>query len=125
MMNAYTVRVGWADTDSYQIVHHPVYLIWIEEAILEEISIHPREYVLESPPALLRIISFRAKFIHPAFLGSHVTIRVKPLDRKPIGKEKNSFFRFSVQIDDLSNKQLVLTANVTVDISDGLIPPGV
>ena len=123
-MNAYTVRVGWTDTDSYQIVHHPVYLIWIEKAILEELATHLEKYALVSSPALLRIVSFRAKFSHPSFLGSHVAVRVKPLDRKNIVTGQNSFFRFSIQIDDLSNKHLLLTATVAVKVLDDFITTG-
>ncbi len=66
------ILVGPTDTDPYNIVHHPVYLNWMEEAILQ--------WILEEYGSLksisYRIEKFQCKFISPARLYDELILRL-------------------------------------------------
>lgn len=60
----YSVTVGPTDTDSYNIVHHPMYLVWCEAAIYQYLLANPETY----PVTEYEIRHFSCKFQSPARL---------------------------------------------------------
>ncbi len=89
------ILVGPTDTDPYNIVHHPVYFNWMEEAILQ--------WILETYGSLnsisYQIDKFQCKFISPARLYDELILH---LHSKRIGKS----FLFQGKIIDKKNNTL-------------------
>lgn len=104
------IRVGPTDTDSYNIVHHPQYFIWIEEAILEWLlstfgNLHQISY---------EIGKFQCKFISPGILYDNLLLQLNPKGRKSTGSEET--VKFQVRMFNEETKHSVIEADFFVAI---------
>ena len=98
------------DTDSYNIVHHPQYFVWVEEAILEcLISSYG------SPEKLsYEINKFNCKFISPGLLYDELILRLIPKNRK--SSETEETLNFRAKIIKAGSKATVIEADFFVNI---------
>ncbi|MCA9583494.1 MAG: acyl-CoA thioesterase [Myxococcales bacterium] len=76
----YTVRVGYADTDQGGVVHHSVYLRWLEQARIEylrERGIDFRRLEKEQQLTLV-VVDLHARYRSPARFDDLVDVHVWP-----------------------------------------------
>lgn len=98
------------DTDSYNIIHHPQYFIWIEEAILEWListygSLEQVSY---------EICKFQCKFISPGILYDSLVLRLIPKSRK-----RNDYYediKFQVRLMIKQSKKTVIESDFYVKV---------
>lgn len=110
------IIVAPTDTDSYNIIHHPQYFIWIEEAILEWListygSLEQVSY---------EISKFQCKFISPGKLHDSLVLQLIPKSRKCNDSDKN--IKFQIRIITKQNKKTVIESDFYVKVkgkSDG------
>lgn len=104
------IIVGPTDTDSYNIVHHPQYFIWVEEAILNWlISTYGSMEGLSYD-----VTKFHCKFISPALLYDSLLLRIIPKSRKSNLTEETVKFQIKLMKD--ATKAPVLEADFFVTI---------
>ncbi len=99
------ILVGPTDTDPYNIVHHPVYFNWMEQAILQWIletygSMNSISYTIEQ---------FQCKFISSAKLYDELSLRLHP-------KRKENRILFQGKITNQKNNQLLVEESFFVRI---------
>ena len=98
------------DTDSYNIVHHPQYFVWVEEAILEWLI---SSY--GSPENISYEISkFNCKFISPGLLYDTLLLRLLPKGKK--ANDQQETVKFQVKLIKDSTKSPVIEADFFVNI---------
>ena len=104
------IIVGPTDTDSYNIVHHPQYFVWIEEAVLEWLlSTYGRP---ENLP--YEISKFNCNFISPGLLYDPMLLRLMPKGRSKT--EQGETIKFQVKIMKDSTKAPVLDGVFFVNV---------
>lgn len=106
----YEVTVGPADTDSYNIVHHPMYFVWFEQAIYRYITEHPADFAARTD---FTIVGFQCKFSRPAKLHDKLAVSARP---KP-HPAANGNPQFEVRIVNALQRYPVLSANVEIRLS--------
>lgn len=75
----YTRRVGYVDTDQMGVVHHSVYVVYMEEARLAWLrAIHLPYRKLEERGILLPVVELHVRYHRPARLEDLVTVEVRP-----------------------------------------------
>lgn len=83
-----SLRVMPTDTDPYNIIHHPQYFVWIEEAVLE--------WLISDVGSLTEISygidNFSTKFISSGVLYDELILRLNLRSRKRLTAEKNLNF---------------------------------
>ena len=104
------IIVGPTDTDSYNIVHHPQYFVWIEEAVLE--------WLLSTYGSLVNIgyevEKFNCKFLSPGLLYDPLLLRLMPKGRSKT--EQGETIKFQVKLMKDSTKAPVLEGMFFVNI---------
>ena len=89
------IIVGPTDTDSYNIIHHPQYFIWVEEAILE--------WLIASYGSMkdlsYEVSKFHCKFISPGLLYDTLHLRMLPKNRKRNLSEETVKFQVKITND--------------------------
>lgn len=106
------ITVCPTDTDPYNIIHHPQYFIWTEEAILEWLI---SDY--GSPDEIsYEITKFRCKFISVGVLYDELSLRLCPRGRKKDGDEE--VVKFQVRITNLKNKNQVIDGEFFVRVKE-------
>lgn len=108
------IIVGPTDTDSYNIIHHPQYFIWIEKAILEWLiltygGIHELFY---------QINKFQCKFISPGILYDNLILQLRCKGKKATNNEEN--IRFQVKLINSKNGGSVMAADFFIKVKDKL-----
>lgn len=104
------IIVGPTDTDSYNIIHHPQYFIWVEEAILEWLIL-----TYGSMDGLsYEVNQFHCKFISPGLLYHPLLLRLIPKNRKRNLPEES--VKFQVRIMNEKTKASVIEADFFVTI---------
>ncbi len=106
------ITVCPTDTDPYNIIHHPQYFIWTEEAILEWLisdlgNLNEISY---------EIIKFRCKFISVGVLYDELSLRLCPRGRKKA--EGGEVIRFQVRVTNLKNKNQVIDGEFFVRVKE-------
>lgn len=111
-MHRYSVRAGYGDTDQSGIIHHGVYLRWLEEARtswLRELGMDFRE--LEQDQRVgFAVARADLRYKRPALFDDELTIEVR------IGKMRGATLRFDYRI--LRAEELLTTAEVTLACID-------
>ena len=87
-----TIIVGPTDTDSYNIIHHPQYFIWIEKAIFEWLlsnydNIEHSTY---------KIDKFQCKFLSPGNLYDRLTLYLRYKGKKILHDGANMKFQTKI-----------------------------
>lgn len=104
------IIVSPTDTDSYNIIHHPQYFIWIEEAILE--------WLISTYGSLEQvsydISKFQCKFISPGILYDNLVIQLILKNRKRTATDEN--IKFQARIVKKQNKSSVIEADFYVKV---------
>lgn len=104
------IIVSPTDTDSYNIIHHPQYFIWIEEAILE--------WLISTYGSLERvsyeICKFQCKFISPGILYDNLALQLIPKGRKQTATDE--IIKFQVRIMKKQTKSSVIEADFYVKV---------
>lgn len=104
------IIVSPTDTDSYNIIHHPQYFIWIEEAILE--------WLISTYDSLeqvsYEISKFQCKFISPGMLYDILVLQFNLRSRNKTTTGEN--IRFQIRIIKKQSKSSVIEADFNVDI---------
>lgn len=104
------ITVGPTDTDSYNIIHHPQYFVWVEEAILQ--------WLLSSYGSMenirYEVSKFHCKFISPGLLYDTLLLRMLPKNRKSNATEET--VKFQVKIINDKTKAPVIEADFFVNI---------
>ncbi len=100
------------DTDPYNIIHHPRYFVWTEEAILEWLisdygDLNKLSY---------EITEFRCKFISVGVLYDEMSLRLSPRKRKKAADGEN--IKFQVRITNLKNKNQVIDGEFFVRVKE-------
>ncbi len=100
------------DTDSYNIIHHPQYLIWAEEAILEWLFSN-----LKSPDNLeYQMTKFQCKFISPGLLYDRLVLK---LMHKGTKRDTDSqILKFHLTIIKELNNGIVIDADFFVKVKE-------
>lgn len=107
-----SLRVMPTDTDPYNIIHHPRYFVWIEEAVLEWLisdtgSLDGISYGIEN---------FTCKFISSGVLYDELILRLNLRSRKKAdGGEK---YKFRVGITNKKTKKTLLEGDFLVGVSE-------
>lgn len=109
----YQIVVGPMDTDSYNIVHHPVYFVWAEAAIHHYFRSNPSEFLSITAEAELTIAGIRCKFNHPAKLYDELTIYTKH-----IKVLENGCHQFHVKIVNEVRRDDILDATLDIEFSE-------
>lgn len=104
------IIVSPTDTDSYNIIHHPQYFIWIEEAILEWLI--PAYGSLEQ--VSYEICKFQCKFISPGILYDNLVLQLILKSRKRTATDEN--IKFQVRIMKKQSKSSVIEADFYVKV---------
>lgn len=104
------IIVGPTDTDSYNIVHHPQYFVWVEEALLEWLvstygSMENLSY---------EVSKFHCKFLSPGLLYDTLLLRMLPKNRKSNLTEEP--VKFQVKIMNDKTKAPVIEADFFVTV---------
>lgn len=104
------IIVGPTDTDSYNIIHHPQYFVWIEEAILEWLisaygSLEQVSY---------EICGFQCKFISPGVLHDSLLLQLIPKNRKRT--DADEILKFQARILKKQGKSTVIEADFYVKV---------
>lgn len=104
------IVVSPTDTDSYNIIHHPQYFIWIEEAILEWListygSLEQVSY---------KIDKFQCKFLSPGILYDNLVLQLIPKSRKRTPADEN--IKFQARILKKHSKSSVIEADFYVRV---------
>lgn len=104
------IIVGPTDTDSYNIIHHPQYFIWIEKAILE--------WLISSYGSLEKvsyeICKFQCKFLSPGILYDHLVLQLRLKYRKHVDVAED--IKFQARIIKEQNKSSVIEADFYVKV---------
>lgn len=100
--NVYEITVGPADTDAYNIVHHPMYFIWAEAAIYRHMAENMADTLSQRD---FTIAAIHCKFNRPARLHDQLSIFTKPRTR-PLD---NGNLQFEVKIVNTRQRYPVLT----------------
>lgn len=106
------IIVGPTDTDSYNIIHHPQYFIWIEKAILEWL-ISTYENINN---IIYEISKFQCKFISPGILYDNLTLYLRCKGNKRLNDEDS--IKFQVKILNQETKNTVIEADFFVKVRD-------
>lgn len=107
------IRVGVTDLDSYNIVHHPQYLIWCEKAIWEWMREWASEKEMEGI-GLFDVKKVVCKFCGAARLGEMLEIYVKEnAKEEEFGGDKR---KFSVRIENTVTKARVLEGDFEIAV---------
>ena len=102
--------VGPTDTDSYNIIHHPQYIIWMEEAILEWlISTYGNMEKLS-----YEISKVQCKFISPGVLYDNLLLRLRLKNRTAAHDDEN--MKFQVKIVNQKDQGSVLKAELFLTV---------
>ncbi len=106
-----TIIVGPTDTDSYNIIHHPQYFIWIEKVILEWListygNIDGLTY---------EINKFQCKFLSPGVLNDKLTLRLRYKGKKALSDR--ACLKFQVSIANQTTRHPVIEADFFVKVS--------
>lgn len=101
-----------SDTDSYNIIHHPQYLIWSEEAILEWLfsnfdSLDNLDY---------QISNFQCKFLSPGLLYDRLVLKLINKREKLIDGYRT--FKFHIRITKEKSNTLVVEADFFVKVEE-------
>lgn len=99
----YSVTVGPADTDSHNIVHHPVYLVWCEAAVYQYLLADPAAF----PVREYEIRHLSCKFHTPARVHDRLNAVVacaKPKQDEPV--------QFRVQLTNAETGAVVVSAKL-------------
>lgn len=104
------IIVSPTDTDSYNIIHHPQYFIWIEEAILEWLILNYSSLEQVS----YEIDKFQCKFISPGILYDNLVLQLIYKSRKRTASEEN--IKFRARIIKKQNKSSVIDADFYVKV---------
>lgn len=99
------IIVGPANTDSYNIIHHPQYFIWIEEAILEWIL----SFYGSLEQVSYEICKFQCKFISPGILYDDLVLQLFSKDRKHNGSDE--IIKFQVRIVKQQSRSSIIEAD--------------
>ncbi len=104
------IIVGPTDTDSYNIVHHPRYFVWIEEAVLE--------WMLSTYGSLEKLSyevgKFNCKFISPGLLYDPLLLRLMPKGKSKT--EQGESIKFQVKIMKDNTKAPVIDGVFFVNV---------
>jgi acyl-CoA thioesterase FadM len=104
------IIVGPTDTDSYNIIHHPQYFIWIEDAILEWLISTYRSLEQIS----YEIQKFQCKFISPGILYDDLLLQLNPKGKKFNNSDEN--IKFQVRIVKQKTKSSVIEADFFIRV---------
>lgn len=99
------IIVGPTDTDSYNIIHHPVYFIWTEQAILQWLLNTYKSLDLNT----YKIEKIQSKFITPGKLYDELILYLHP-------KKRNERIQFQGRIINVETKKLLVEINFWVRI---------
>lgn len=104
------IMVGPTDTDSYNIIHHPQYIIWMEEAILEWLlSTYGNMEKLS-----YEISKVQCKFISPGVLYDNLLLQLRLKNRTVAHDDEN--MKFQVKIVNQKDKGSVLAADLFLTV---------
>ena len=106
------ITVGPTHTDSYNIVHHPQYFVWIEEGIME--------WLISTYGGMdgicYEISKFHCKFLSPGILYDSLLVRVIPKGRK--GAQGEETVKFQGKILKDNTKAPVMEGEFVVKIKE-------
>ena len=120
IVNRMTIRVGPVDIDSYNIVHHPQYLIWCEKAILqwmEEYAPNKERYKRNIYRYVVK--KFECKFCNPAEFDDELQICVKAIKKdltKDMLSEDRENWKFHIRIENAATKARVIDGEFEIRI---------
>ena len=105
-----SIIVNPIDTDSYNIIHHPQYFVWIEEAILEWLisaygSLEQVSY---------EICRFQCKFISTGILYDNLVLRLIHKSRSRSDTDENN--KFQAKIMKKQDKSTVIESDFYVKV---------
>lgn len=104
------IMVGPTDTDSYNIIHHPQYIIWMEEAILEWLlSTYGNMEKLS-----YEISKVQCKFISPGVLYDNLLLQLRFKNRTAAHDGEN--MKFQVKIVNQKDQGSVLKAELFLTV---------
>ncbi len=99
-----------SDTDSYNIIHHPQYFVWVEQAILEWLDATYQGINNVS----YEILKFQCKFLSPGLLYERLTLSLRCKGKKTA----DGVLKFQVKIIKQANKQPVLDGDFFVKVRE-------
>lgn len=106
------------DTDSYKMVHHPMYFVWYENVARQFALKHPELFKEKEVENInIEFVSIKVKFLHPAILYNAVKMQIRLL--KQTTKKGKELLRLSI-ICKNANTYEVLNDGVVEVLVSGL-----
>ncbi len=107
-VHRFPVRVGYIDTDRAAVVHHSVYLRWLEHGRIELFRDRGLEYkALELDDSLgLPVVECRMKYKRPARFDDEIVVETR------IGRVSRATIRFDSEVK--RDDELLVTAEITL-----------